>query len=874
MRRPLPLARFAGLEAPGDPSRGLAETEAGARRSRYGSNDILESPPGAWRELLRETARDPMLWFLVGTSALYAALGETAEAVTLAISVLPLVGMDVVLHQRTRASTEGLRSRLAANARVVRDGAERTVPATELVPGDLVVVPSGEPFPADGVVVGGEELQADESALTGESFPARKRPLEGWPRGEEPPVDEAHWGLAGTRLLTGTARLRVAFTGPATLYGEIVRSAAAGEHARTPLQQAIAGLVRALLAAAAVLCVILAWVRLRQGFGWVDALVSAVTLAVAALPEEFPVVFVMFLGVGVHRLARRRALVRRSVSVENIGRVTCICSDKTGTLTRGELQLAHLLPAQAGADAPETDTAEAAARDAGAALLLAAARASRDESGDPLDVAILRAAREAGLDVGNGERLALFPFTEHRRRETAVFPGEGAAAAATKGSPEVILGLCSLAAAERDAWLGRVEELAAAGHRVIACATRALPAGEFPGGEPDRGFTFVGLLALEDPVRESASDAIARCRAAGIHTLLVTGDHPATAAAVAREVGLGDGHPRVITGDDLDALLAREGVAALRGVHAVARALPARKLALVRALQADGEIVAVTGDGVNDVPALQAADIGLALGARATRSAREVADIVLLDDDFDTLVRAIAEGRQLFRNLTLSFRYLLLVHIPLVVTAALVPLAGYPLLYLPIHIVWLELVIHPSAMLAFQAVPAPGVLAPRRGRATARFFSGAEWARIAVVGTLLTVLVTAGYDRSLGPSLEVAHARAMALVILSLASALLVAMLSGLRTRAARVLSVATVALAAVVVQVPPLAARLHVAPLHADDWLLATAGVLLACAPLWLRRNAHDAEEPVGPATPDVARAGAAAARPDAPGAAPPGRR
>jgi len=824
IRRTVPNDRAPLLYWPAD--RGLGADQARERLALFGPNDILESPAPAWRELTRETARDPMLWFLVATGAVYALVGELAESLTLLASIVPLVAMDAVLHRRTQASTRGLRSRLASHAVVVRDGVTLEIPVEGVVPGDLALVRAGSPFPADGVVVAGVELQADESALTGEAYPVRKRLFDASGAfdasdGRARAVDTEHWGLAGTRLLTGTATLRVLHTGGETLYGEIVRSARSGGRAPTPLQHAVGGLVRVLLAASAVLCVVLAAVRLRQGFGWVDALLSAVTLAVAALPEEFPVVFVMFLGVGVYRLARRKALVRRSVSVENIGRVTCICSDKTGTITLGELQLAHLLPAQGSTESR---------------LIELSALASRRESGDPLDEAILRACAERSVRVRSAEIAATFPFTEDRRRETSIVRAEGLGLlAATKGAPELVLSLCALEARERAAWEERAVELAAAGHKLIACASRELSEAAWPGGEPDRGLRFEGLLAFEDPVRDGVADAIAQCREAGIRVVMVTGDHRATATAVAREIGLGGGEPSTIAGDALDALLRGKDLEWLAQLELVARALPAQKLALVRALQAAGEIVAVTGDGVNDVPALQVADVGIAMGERATRSAREVAAIVLLDDCFSTIVAAIAEGRQLFRNLQLSFRYLLMIHIPLVVTAALIPLAGYPLLYLPIHIVWLELVIHPSALLAFQDLPAPGRLANSRMRTGPGFFSRREWAGIALVGTLLTALVSFGYDWSLGARLDVEHGRAMALVVLCVASAGVTAALSGLRTRAARWIAAGTLALSAALVQIAPVAARLHIRPLHLDEWGIAAAGGVLACLPLLL---------------------------------------
>ncbi len=820
MRRALPTSRLPDAWLS---ERGLTGPEADARRRRYGANDIVETPPAALWEVARDTGKDPMLWFLAGTSALYAVVGQGVEALTLLAATVPLAGMDIYLHRRTQASTEGLQSRIAVTARVVRDGASREIMARDVVAGDLALVAAGEPFPADGVIVAGAGLQTDESALTGEAYPASKSPLASAPRdGDERFVDHEHWGFAGTRLLTGQAALRVAFTGGETVYGEIVRSATSGTHAPTPLQSAIASLVTVLITVASVLCLIMAWARLRQGHGWVDALVSAVTLATAALPEEFPIVFTFFLGVGVYRLARRQALVRRAVSVENIGRVSCICSDKTGTITEGELHLTHLVPSPAlGAER----------------LLFFASIASRADSGDPLDTAILRQADGAGARGLPVELLAAFPFTEGRRRESAIVRDrDGTLIAATKGATETIFAMCQLGDGEREGWMRRMTELATEGHKVIACAWRPLDGAIWTAGAPDElthGFRFAGLLAFEDPVREHVARAVELCREAQIHTIMVTGDHPLTARAVAREIGLGGPEPVVVAGDEIEARVARGEGATLRHVDVIARAAPAQKLALVRALQDGGEIVAVTGDGVNDVPALQAADVGIAMGERGTRSAREVAAIVLLDDNFSTIVRAIGEGRQLFRNLQLSFLYLLMVHIPLVITAAFVPLAGYPLLYLPVHIVWLEMVIHPTALLVFQELPAGERLQPVATSRPARFFSARDWVAIAVVGGLITAFVVAGYLASLGEGGRLEHGRAMALAVLTLASAALTGVLSGLRTWTSRIVVAGTIALSLALIQTPVLARLLHLEPLHFVDWILAIVAATLACPPL-----------------------------------------
>ena len=806
MQRSIPLDRLNGLFSS---ISGLNQQQVAARRAQYGTNLVLESVGSGWWGLVRDTLQDPMLWFLLGTSALFGFVGEYTEAVILLCALVPFLGMDAFLHRRTQASVEGLGSRLATEATVIRDGVKHTLPTTELVPGDLVVLGVNEPFPADGIILQGQQMQVDESALTGEAYPVQKRPFEQLlSMSVDTLVDNQYWGLAGTRLLTGEAYMRVVYTGGETLYGEITRSAVSSGNARTPLQQAVTHLVNVLVVAAAILCIVLAVVRFQQGYGLLDATLSALTLAVAALPEEFPVVFTFFLGVGVYRLAKRQALVRRAVVVENIGRVSVICSDKTGTITEGRLQLEHLWPA-ANTDADF--------------LLSIAAAASRKETGDPLDITILENATTSVSRIP----VVQFPFTEARKCEVGVFREGEMLTAAAKGAPETIFALCDMNAVTLAGWMDRMQALASGGHKLIACAWQEFPAADWDGNEPTGGFQFAGLLEFADPVREGVREAIAQCRQAGIHVIMVTGDHPATAHAVAAEIGLGDGQPRVLEGDRLAAYCADEGGDSLRQVDVVARAIPSQKLALVRALQGQADIVAVTGDGVNDVPALQAADIGIAMGGRGTRSAREAAAIVLLDDNFRSIVQAIAEGRQLFRNLQLSFLYLLAVHIPLVLTATLIPLAGYPLLYLPIHIVWLEMIIHPTALLVFQNLPPQQGLQAVPYSHRLQFFNTRQWAFIVLTGLLSTLMITCGYIWSLGDGGNVEHARAMALVVLSTTSAGITAELSRLRSAAARWIVLLTLLLSVLLVQTPVLAELLHLQPLHLEDWLLAVSGGL-----------------------------------------------
>jgi Ca2+-transporting ATPase len=813
MIRSFPRSLWEGLP---ERQRGLSPDEAAARLDRFGRNDVVEKASGSWKLLLRDTVRDPMLWFLAAAAALFAALGERSDAAALSAALVPLVAMDLWLHRRVRSTTAGLESRLAARARVLRGAEEIEIPAVDVVPGDLAIVDAGGIFPADGLILEGEGLHSDESVLTGEAWPVAKSVIAD-PKGsgEEVHVDAIHWGFAGTRLLTGRAKVRILLTGRETLYGEIARAGATSRQARTPLQRSIARLVGFLVLGAFAACVGLAAVRYAQGQGVVDALLSALSLAVAAMPEEFPVVFAVFLGVGVFRLARRGALVRRAAVVEAIGGVTCICSDKTGTITEGRLRVAG------DERAPATSLER---------LKLVASAASPAEGADPLDDVLRSWASDGSpaLPV-----LARFPFTEGRRRETVVARERpGMLLVAVKGAPETVLPATNLTAAERAEWLRRVERRASTGMKVIACASRTIAEGDWVGREPETDLSFEGLVLCEDPIRSSAVDAVRKAAASGIRVVLVTGDHPESARKVAHRIGLGGGRPKVVLGDELEGSLAAEGASTTLDVDVVARALPKQKLDLVRAMQARGEVVAVTGDGVNDVPALREADVGIAMGGGGSQAARDVASIVLLEDDLSTITGAVAEGRQLFENLRRSFAYLLAIHLPFVASAALIPLLGLPLLYLPVHIVWLELVIHPTALLAFQHAaarePDP---APRRGRAEV-FFDARGWISIAASGALLSAFLTAAYFRAATGGAD--HARAMAIATMSAGSAALVLALTRFSTRTATLVALATLASSVVLLETRGLSHSLHTTPPNLAEWGIALGSGLVSVLPLF----------------------------------------
>lgn len=784
---------------------GLTTAEYTRQREQFGPNEIVERAENPWVGIVLDTIKDPMVWFLILIAAVFSFTGDHQEAITLSLATLPLVFMDAFLHWRTQASTSGLRSQLASKVLVVREGKELEIDSFELVPGDLVLVSTEHLFlPADGYWVETQALQVDESVLTGEAFPVKKRELkfETLAHGDEGMVNSEVLGFAGTRVLVGKGKLRVLFTGKMTSYGEIVQSVARIAHDKTPLQSAILSLTRTLIYAAIVFCLALAAIRYYQGHGLMDALLSAAVLAVAAIPEEFPVVFSFFLGVGVYRLAKRRALVRRAVSVENIGRVTQICTDKTGTITWGQLSLTHLDPA--GGSSEEK-------------LLSFALAASNPEGTDPVDLALITLAKER--EVALPTREAAIPFTEDRKRETGFFKTQNMLICALKGSPEVILSKSTLAQDEVVDWKKKVITWAKEGHKVLAVASIELGDKVAASAlEPEQGFRFEGLLVFEDPARPEIKEAITYCRENAIRVLMITGDHPATAAAIARDIGLiSGGTGSVISAEEeprkLDVEWLAKNPGYFKSVDVVARCNPLQKLKIVESLKRAGEVVVVTGDGVNDVPALKAADIGVAMGLRGSRSAKEVSSIILGDDNFSTIVNAIREGKQLFENLRMSFKYLLLIHIPFVLSAAIVPLLGYPLLYLPIHIVWLELIIHPTALFAFQQHSDEKNEAKT---STAKsFFTSNEMVVIFLLGVLCTGGILFLYTQSFTEQQDMGQARAKVMALLSFWSAGIVLVLTRGKTLVAKLLMVATVVVSSFLIQQPWLSKTLQLAPLH-----------------------------------------------------------
>jgi Ca2+-transporting ATPase len=720
-----------------DPWRsGLSVAEAGRRLASSGPNDLVpEGPSGDVWTVVRSAVTDPMAALLVVASATYILLGNPRDAIVTLVALVPIVAVSVILELRAERALEGLRRLTAPTALVVRGGVEQRIPSREVVLGDLLLVREGDIVAADARLVEGTEVVVDESTLTGESHPVTKLPVD----------DENALLYAGTTVRAGRGRSIVTATGSRTRYGRIGTLVADITPPPTPLQKLIRRLVVQLSFVAGAFCIGVVALELVRGSSLDAAIIAGVSLAMAAIPEEFPMVFTLYLGLGAWRLARDRALVRRLAGVETLGAASVICVDKTGTLTMGTIEVASLWTA------PGCDEED---------VLRVAVRASEPEPYDPVDIAIVRAAEGRGLDVRDlhrGELLRDHPFDANDRYVTHVWRTASGYAAYAKGSLEGILAHVAVEPAIRARVLSANQDFAERGMRVIAVAEAPRVSSEGDRASDERELELRGLIAFVDPVRSGVSEALAECRAAGVRVIVITGDHPATAAAVAKAIGLDRGE--VATGTDIDA--ADDAALALMVERAsvFARVRPEQKYRIVRALRAGGHIVAMTGDGTNDAPALREADIGIAMGLRGTEVARSAATLVLMDDDFSTIVSAVRDGRRIFENLRHAFGYLVAFHVPLLLGALVVPLAGAPLLLFPVHLVWLEIVVHPTASLVFEADPAPPDLMgrPPRRRTNDLLPSGSVVGMLArgvglTIGVLALYLGTldAGEDRARG----------------------------------------------------------------------------------------------------------------------------
>jgi len=769
-----------------DPGAGLTAAEAASRLRAIGPNELPEGPPLRPGRIFLSQFATTMVAVLFAAAVVSALLGDLVDTVAIAAIVLLNALLGFLQEYRAEKAMAAL-SRLAAPvARVRRDGSVRAIPARELVPGDVLLLEAGDRVPADARLVEGHSLRTDESALTGESTPVEKSP-DPLPDPDLPIADRRNSLYLGTIVVHGRATAVATGTGRNTELGRIARMLSEVRREPTPLQRRMSDLGRNLALLALGIVALLFGMGLLRGEDPVLLFLTTVSLAVAAIPEGLPAVVTVTLALGSQRMLARRALIRKLPAVETLGSVTVICSDKTGTLTRNRMAVAEIFSAgrrivfAADAMAPELPPPHA---------FLAAACALCNDAilpatggpaplGDPTEIALLAAAAGAGISKEALERafprVAEVPFTPERKRMSTVhtvstngvppvdgvdtalasiLPNVAGAAGfvVTKGAADMLVPLCvaewtergvlRLDRAGRERILAENTAMAGRGLRVLGVAfrTRANAPMESSSDELENGLTFLGLVGMIDPPRPEAPAAVRTCREAGIRPVMITGDHPRTALAVARSLGI-EGDGTVATGAELSRMTPGEIAAVVRRTDVYARVSPGDKLAIVSALQADGHVVAMTGDGVNDAPALRKADIGVAMGESGTDVAREAADMILIDDNFATIVAAVAEGRVLYDNVRKFILYILASNVGEILVMMLCPLLGMPLPLLPLQILWINLLTDGLPALALGVEPAEGDAMRRPPRPPSEaVLTRNSWAYVLGVGAVLSVL--------------------------------------------------------------------------------------------------------------------------------------
>ncbi len=690
-------------------SRGLTQAEALARLRAEGANELPSAGKRNLATIVLEVLREPMFLLLVSAGSIYLLLGDVSDALMLLGFVFVVIGITVYQEYKTERVLEALRDLTSPRALVLREGAERRIAGREVVRGDLLLLAEGDRVAADAALFSCNDFAADESLLTGESVVVRKVARADAGQLQPPGGDDLPFVYSGTLVVGGRGMARVLATGTHTEIGRIGVALREQEIEATPLQREIGKLVRRLAVIGVLLSLLLLSIYGFTRGDWLHGLLSGITLAMTILPEEYPVILAVFMAMGAWRISRHHVLTRRVPTVEALGSATVLCVDKTGTLTQNRMRVQQLIAGEASFTA---DDANPALPETFHELVEFGILASETAPFDPMEKAIHALGTRYLADTEHLHRdwilaheyslspqlLALSHVWRARGRDEYVV--------AAKGSPEAVADLCHLRPQQLANLDAQVHLLAAQGMRVLGVARAGYRGKEWPDLQHDFDFEFLGLIGLADPLRPTVKAALRECAAAGIRVVMITGDYPATAAAVAQQIGLDAGSAGVISGPEfgrMDDALLRERI---RHGNIFARMVPEQKLRLVNALKADGEVVAMTGDGVNDAPALKAAHIGIAMGAHGTDVAREAAALVLLDDDFASIVRAVRIGRGIFDNLRKAMAYIFAVHIPIAGLSLIPLLLGWPAMFAPVHIVFLEMIINPACSIAFEAEPA------------------------------------------------------------------------------------------------------------------------------------------------------------------------
>jgi len=834
---------------------GLTSTEAAKRLAEDGPNALPSGQRRTWLRIAWEAAREPMFLLLFAAGTLYLVFGELQEGLILFGFVLVTLSLTLYQEGKTERAIDALRDLTSPRALVIRDGEARRIAGSEVVRGDWVMLAEGDRVPADAVLVAGSGVQVDESLLTGEAMPASKTIAtgDGEPAAARPGGDDTPFVYSGTLVVAGQGTARVTATGARSEIGRIGAALGTLQTERSPLQKQTARLIRTLAFLALGMSLLLMLVHGLLRGDWLQAALAGIALAMAMLPEEYPVVLTVFPALGAWRLSKEKVLTRRLAAIETLGATSVLCVDKTGTLTENRMTVARLVVGDDRFTVDET-TADALP-EVFHALVEFSILASKADPFDPMEQAFQRLGQRFLAQTEHLHRdwalMQEYGLTTQLRAMAHVWRATQGAdyVVAAKGAPEAIIDLCHLDTAVQQRISAAVEALASEGLRVLAVAQARYAGDGWPAAEHDFDFKFIGLLGLSDPLRAEIPAAVGQCREAGIRVVMITGDYPATAQTIARQAGLDAAD--ILSGDDLTALSDAQLQECMKRVSVCARIAPEQKLRIVQALKADGEITAMTGDGVNDAPALKAAHVGIAMGGRGTDVAREAASLVLLDDNFASIVGAVRLGRRIFDNMQKSMSYILAVHVPIAGMALLPVLLGYPAMLFPTHIAFLQIVIDPTCSLAFENEPAEADSMKRPPRdPDAPLFGGARLWHALLQGLGVLAVVMGAYAFAQGELSEPA-ARAFAFAVLVTAN---LALIFANRPRSRKLLASLrlpnpvlwivtglTLAMLALSLYLPPLAKLFRFAPLPASELGIAFGLGLasVACLQFFKLRNA-----------------------------------
>jgi len=757
---------------------GLSEQEAAERLARDGHNELPSAKQRTLFAIAFEVMREPMFLLLVSCGVLYLFLGDLQEALMLLGFVFVVVGITLYQERKTERALEALRDLSSPRALVIRGGKQRRIAGREVVCGDAIVLAEGDRVPADAVLQATINLTVDESLLTGESVPVRKTGDPGVAEMARPGGEDLPYIYSGTLVVQGQGIAEVKATGSRTEIGRIGKALQALEIEETPLQKETGGIVRTLALVGLVVCAVVVIVYGLTRGNWLNGFLAGITLAMALLPEEFPVVLTIFLALGAWRISQKRVLTRRVPAVETLGAATVLCVDKTGTLTQNRMSVRSMYSSGAFYDVDYRK--ENSIPEVFHPVVEFTILASQKDPFDPME----KAFKELGSHyLSRTEHLhddwtlvREYPLSNKLMALSHVWksPKGDAYVIAAKGSPEAIADLCHVDETQKKEISSAIEMMANDGLRVLGVARANFRIIDLPGEQHDFAFEFLGLVGLADPVRPGVPEAVKECYTAGIRVVMITGDYAGTAANIAEQIGLRPAD-RIITGPELDRMDEGALQKRIRDTNVFARVVPEQKLRIVNALKAVGEVVAMTGDGVNDAPALKAAHIGIAMGGRGTDVAREASALVLLDDDFTSIVQAVRMGRRIFDNLKKAVAYIFAIHVPIAGMSLLPVLFKWPLVLLPVHIVFLELIIDPACSVVFEAEAEEADVMTRPPRKPNAPLFGRRTVGLSVLqGLSVLVMLLVVYRIALGRGLDEADARSLTFTTLIFANLALI----------------------------------------------------------------------------------------------------